>query len=323
MKFFNIDCHISVIEDIKNIFNQLGHEVISWSLSGHRWVFNLPKCPSNILTEENWQNLDEQIIENFIKENKNFLDQFDGFICTHHIHFLKLFEKFKKPIIVVASTRYEYPFVNNKNKLTWLEDSLNNNENLILVANNEFDKKYCEKFTTRIWDHIPSLCLYTEEKHNPLYQESILFCKIPIQLSSNKIIHQSSLKKYTWKQLYSYKNIIHLPYNISTMSIFEQHSAGVPLYFPSLEFSLDLINQGIPLFSEIVFPNNFLERQAEKFLNKQWLKLADFYNGTIKVNYFNSIKELLYIINFPEKEKPISNKELVFSKWKKIINKLK
>ena len=44
MKFFNIDCHISVISDIKNIFESLGHSVDHWSLSGNRCVFHFPSC---------------------------------------------------------------------------------------------------------------------------------------------------------------------------------------------------------------------------------------------------------------------------------------
>ena len=35
MKFFNIDCHASVIADIKYIFEKLGHKVDHKSLSGH------------------------------------------------------------------------------------------------------------------------------------------------------------------------------------------------------------------------------------------------------------------------------------------------
>ena len=40
---FNIDLHISVIADLKNIFESLGHEVESKSLSGHTWVFEKPQ----------------------------------------------------------------------------------------------------------------------------------------------------------------------------------------------------------------------------------------------------------------------------------------
>ena len=40
MKLFNLDCHISVIADLKKIFEDLNHQVTSWSVSGHNWVFD-------------------------------------------------------------------------------------------------------------------------------------------------------------------------------------------------------------------------------------------------------------------------------------------
>ena len=39
MKFFNLDLHVSVIQDIKQILEPLGHTVDNWSISGHSWVF--------------------------------------------------------------------------------------------------------------------------------------------------------------------------------------------------------------------------------------------------------------------------------------------
>lgn len=308
MNFFNIDCHVSVIADIKNIFESLGHTVESWSLSGHRWVFNLPECKSPIINSANWKNLDEKMAEDFYAIHKNELDKYDAFICTHHVHFLKFFEKFNKPIIVIASTRYEYPFINDPSRLSWLEDSLKNNKNIIKVANNQFDQKYCENFLENKWEWIPSLCDYTNAKYNPALGKSVLFSKFDIQ-RSEKIAHQNELGRYTWEELYSYDSIIHFPYNVSTMSIFEQYQAGVPLNFPSLDFALNLINSGVNVFSEIVFPNNLRDRQASNFLNKEWLSYSDFYNGTIKCNYFESD------LSFSSQITPKSNKEIVLEKW--------
>ncbi|MCJ7767674.1 hypothetical protein MUP79_04735, partial [Candidatus Bathyarchaeota archaeon] len=37
------------------------------------------------------------------------------------------------------------------------------------------------------------------------------------------------------------KGIIHMPYECSTMSIFEQYSANVPLFFPSKSFLKELV----------------------------------------------------------------------------------
>jgi len=175
VKFFNIDCHISVISDIKNIFESLGHKVDHWSLSGHRWVFDFEKCESPVINENNWANLNEEIVDRFYDHHKKYLDSYDAFICAYPPCFLKLFEKFNKPIIVIAATRYDHPFTNDNVRLNWLEDSLKNNKNLILIANNEFDKKYCEHFLGNEWQWIPSLCDYTKAEYRQIKEQYILF----------------------------------------------------------------------------------------------------------------------------------------------------
>lgn len=314
MTFFNLDCHVSVISDIKNIFAKLGHAVDNWSLSGHRWIFNFGNCPSSVINENNWKFINEEMVELFYKIHQKELDKYDAFICCYPPIFLKLFEKFNKPIIVVAATRYDYPVIDDFQRLNWLEDSLNNNKNLILIANNEFDKKYCEKFLKKEWLHIPSLCDYTNAKHNKIKNQSVIFSKFAID---SECIHQSELGQYSWEDLYSYEQIIHFPYNVSTMSIFEQYNAGMPLLFPSLDFALELIKNNIPLFSEIVFPNNNSDRQANIFLTKEWLSNSDFYNGTIECSYFNSFDEKLEII-LPKK----NNKTQILSLWYNILSSI-
>lgn len=317
MKFFNLDCHVSVIADIKSIFEDLGHSVDHWSLSGHRWLFNLPECNSPVINEHNWKSIDEEMVDQFYSAHKDELDKYDAFICAYPPCFLKLFEKFNKPIIVIAATRYDYPFIDDKKRLDWLEDSLNNNTNLILIANNQFDQKYCEHFLTKKWQWIPSLCAYTNNKYSPTKDQSIVFSKFGIQSDKN-ILHQSEIGRYTWKDLYSYKEIIHFPYNVSTMSIFEQYEAGVPLRFPSLNFAIELMDNGFPIFSEIVFPNNNPDRQPSLFLNKEWLQYCDFYNGTIKADLFDSLEFKNSHINIEDS----SNKNIIYASWEKILNNL-
>lgn len=317
MKFFNIDCHISVISDIKNILEQLGHTVEHWSISGHRWVFGFNPCPSSIINSSNWKQLDEKMVNDFYEAHKKDIDKYDGFICTYPIAFLKLFEKFNKPILAVCPIRYEHPFTNNPEKLSWLEDSLKNNKNIIRVANNQFDQKYCEKFLGNKWEWIPSLCDYTHCNYNKSIDKFVVFSKFPINLNSSNFIHQSSLGRYKWKDLYSFKGIIHFPYNVSTMSIFEQYQAGVPLYFPSLNYSIDLLNNNIPLFSEITFNNQLEHKSADKFLNKNWLQYSDFYNGTINCQKFENVKDIKEV-----NPKPKSNKDLITEKWKQIIKSI-
>ena len=315
MTFFNIDCHVSVISDIINIFTTLGHKVDHWSLSGHNWIFNFNECKSSIINKNNWKNINEEMVDNFYIFHKNELDKYDAFICCYPPIFLKLFEKFNKPIIVIAATRYDHPVIDDNHRLAWLEDSLNNNKNLILIANNEFDKKYCEKFLKKEWLHIPSLCDYTNEKYNKTKDQSIIFSKFSVD---SNYIHQSQLGKYSWKDLFSYEKIIHFPYNASTMSIFEQYNAGVPLLFPSLDFALKLIDSGVGLFSEIVFKNKNLNRQPNFFLNKEWLAYSDFYNGTIECLFFESLE----IKSINKITKLNNNKEKIINLWNRVLQSI-
>jgi hypothetical protein len=325
MKFFNVDCHISVISDVKNIFEKFGHTVDNWSLSNHRFIFGWPPCPSPILTQQNWQFINQELCDKFYDHHKNELDQYDGFIVTYPVPFFKLFERFNKPVITIAPIRYDFPVLNDPERMHWVNDSINNNKNLILITNNQFDKKYCETFTTNKWRWIPSLCDYTNEKYNPIHKEAVCFSRSVIE--DTGIIHQSKLGNYSWKDLYAYKAIVHFPYHNSTMSLFEQRTAGVPLVLPSLDFMLKLINDrwpkgGTPLLSELVFPNQVPEKQIYNFLNKEWLQLCDYYDGTYAVNYFDSFKDLKTLLSGPLKSDKV-NKEKIYSEWKDVINNIK
>ena len=57
MKFFNIDLHISVIEDIKTIFADLGHQVDSKCMSYHAWVLGRTTDKVDIVSQNNWRNI--------------------------------------------------------------------------------------------------------------------------------------------------------------------------------------------------------------------------------------------------------------------------
>ena len=69
----------------------------------------------------------------FYEKHRNELDKYDGFIVTHIPMLSLLYEKFKKPIILIASTRYEYPFTNDIRKWIWLNNYINNNEYMMWI----------------------------------------------------------------------------------------------------------------------------------------------------------------------------------------------
>ena len=106
LKLFNLDLHISVIEDVKYIINKLYKdkiEITNWSLSHMSWVFNKQIANVEIINQHTWKNINKKLIEDFYNKYKDYLEQFDGFIVTHSPVFCLLFEKFSKPIILINS----------------------------------------------------------------------------------------------------------------------------------------------------------------------------------------------------------------------------
>ena len=116
--------------------------------------------------------------------------------------------------------------------------------------------------------HLPSLCLYTNvtvdaeaaQQHKPaLYignfrhassRLSGLPPAVVQQLADAGLEFQKSdadakPEPQSWHTLYHRKAIVHFPYEISTMSIFEQYSAGVVLLFPSRRFFEEMMQNSL------------------------------------------------------------------------------
>lgn len=339
MKFFNIDLHVSVIKDIQIIFQSFGIQVDSLSLSSHDWVFGSKEKPE-IITQNNWKNIDDNLIDAFYEHYKEKLKSYDGFIVTHTPFFYKLYEKFNKPIIVVASTRYEYPYTNDKQNWSLLNNDLSNNSNIILVSNNMFDKKYCELFINKKIEFIESLCSYTNAKYSPINNSSVLYSKIPLRIDN--CVNKNELSKISWANLYSYKSIIHIPYNVSTMSIFEQYYANVPLFVPSIEMVKQMIINKVPIFSEISYRqvlnlksdslfklNNDPNRYENLDTIMEWIKLSDFYRFK-NIITFDSYEELnkkmcfnLSNISFKMQIENYEREQEIYNNWKILLSGIK
>lgn len=291
MKFFNIDLHISVIEDIKFIFKELGHEVTSWNLSGHNWVFGRNPTSVDIINQNTWKYIDQNMCDKFYERYKSELSIYDGFIACYPPVFSILYERFNKPIFTIAATRYEYPYSNNASQWAWLDNKLRHMIDIgqiIPIANNKYDKFYCEYFIEREFKHIPSLCNYVNSKYSGI-KEAIVSGRSSI----NGFDHISSLGRYTWNDLYSHKAIIHIPYNVSIMSIFEQYTANVPLFFPTFDFGKQL--QGY--LSELLFMPNI--RFDNELITDNAIRLSDFYDEEWMphIQYYDSVNSLIHKIN--------------------------
>ena len=72
LRFFNLDLQISVIADVKYIFEKLGHEVVNWSISGHTWVFGKERDIVDVVNENTWGRLDQEMCDDLRKVQRLF-----------------------------------------------------------------------------------------------------------------------------------------------------------------------------------------------------------------------------------------------------------
>lgn len=322
--------HISIIHDIKSIFKNLGHEVDSVCMSGHTWVNGEESRSTDIITRQNWLNIDQELCDNFYKKYKNTLSDIDAFVHSYPPAFALLFEKFNKPIITIACTRFEFPCTTPL-RSKWLVDGLNRlykNKQLIPVANNLFDKKYCEEYTNFEWKYISSLCDYMNVSYKPVIDKFIVWSRSDIFLNNKNIDSSFSIHNpYKRDNNVNYKGIVHIPYNVSIMSAFEQYYMNIPLFVPTVQCLENWIKSGRNVLSEIYFPDKCFK------IKKDWLNLSDWYidsNMPHTIKYesesdlfqklestdLKSISEQMKLFNAERKEK-------IYSQWNSIINSIK
>ena len=357
MKFFNIDCHISVIADVNYIFGKLGHEVVDLSVSGHANVMNKQK--QRIILNSGYvidgcNSITREIGKDFHDTFKDRLSDFDGFICCYPTEFCLLYELFNKPIIIVNCIRYEHPFTRYRENWDELNDcikSLNDKKLLYWICNNKGDVEYSKYYTNIVGTWIPSLCEYTNTKYNPIYDKYIISNRtqlFPHNLQNNAINLCNIPRNnpwFSWDTKSNFKGIIHIPYHNGCMSIFEEYTSNIPLFFPSKKFGLELFRNN-QMFDDLTFykyfklpePDNINSPNSlrnDTILN-MWVDTCDFYDeeNMPHVYYFDSIEHLNHLLSSltiedlkktskKMEEFNIKRKERVYVEWNKILNEIK
>lgn len=305
-KYFNLDLHISVIADIKYIFKEK-IEIVNWCLSSHHWVFEKSQDSVDIINQNTWMKINMSMVKSFQDRYDSFLQSFDGFIVGHPNVFVLLYEKYNKPIIMVNSCRYDMPFCfNNKNigLITELHNCIRRLQKLSLltvVSNNLADQTYIKMGIPDIQtSYIPSLCEYTKMQHNPMFDKFLLYSGEELIDTHSLIVKKKQLGRFNWQTICKFRGIIHIPYEASTMSIFEHISSGIPLLFPTKRFLKELwINKKVNFqsnywrkFAGVTPPEYLICSDSYDF----WLENADYYHFK-GCYYFDSIEELFTILN--------------------------
>ena len=351
MKIFNLDCHISVIADLKQIFENLEHEVTSWSISGHNWVFGKESKNVDVINPSTWMSLDKDMCDRFYDRYKDELSGYDAFLCTYPPSFSMLYDKFNKPVILHIPIRYEVPFHNDRIKWNefnqYLRDGIDSGR-IIPVANSEYDKRYFEFFVERECSLIPSLCEYTNTDWNPTIDKFLYSTRLPINFNNPSIVSKESLGRYKWEDISSYKGIIIIPYNCSTMSIFEYYTSNIPIFCPSKSFMKELYrSHGDFVLTELTWNRTFrlkpgsvidCDRESDPnmynnfdIMNK-WIDHSDFYNEEWSpyIIYFDNFEDLfsklentdLVDVNTKMKSFNKLRKEMIYNKWSEKLNSI-
>jgi hypothetical protein len=335
---FNIDMHISIVHDVKNLLPEIGYEIDSCCMSGHTWVNKEKQGTTDVVNPSNWLGIDQKMCDEFYERYRNELSHYDGFIHSYPPAFAALFEKFEKPIYTIACTRYDYPCGSGESaaqdRLEWLNHKIirgYKSGQITLIANNLYDKKYCEEFCGGEWKFIPSICTYIHD--NKCTGETgsvVLWDRNNDGLRDDFLKHPkinndfTMTRPYDRSKLSGLSGVVHIPYNISVMSSFEHYAMGIPMFVPSYDLLIKWKNEGRNVLSELEFVNNFNQPPKD-----EWIQLADWYDeeNMPYIQLYDSIEHLSEILDSYNQEEITSKmrefyprkKEKTLSLWKETL----
>jgi hypothetical protein len=273
MKCLFIDYHSTATTDVAMVLKDIGYNVTSWNMSNHNWIFNKKKSDIIFLNNIPLDKFYFDIGKDFWKFHKNELEEYDFFVTGHTPCLSLLLSETNKPIIVCITTRYEHPFTGDSEEWKRFNDYLikgYEKGRLHFVANNNYDANYFFHYTGIKPKIIQSLCHYHEGMWKKSKEEFVLYSKLSI--TSQGIVDLKSKGRYDWGDWYSYAGVFCVPYQVSTMSLFEFSTAGIPVLYPSIEETLDLRSR---------FPNHVLSEiswrtVSNKYANQEYKKMCVF-----------------------------------------------
>ena len=343
------DHHSAPVLDLRSLLEPLGVEFIDHTLY-HNCDYYC-HCSGitdiSVLNNVNVLKLDPQLMANFQKiyspEHPEIsrVDAFASFFCFSQF---EMFRPYNKSIIAIAVMRFE----TCRTPRRWSELIGNLKELIgkpynIIGANNQYDREYIRYFTNINAHLLPSFSLYTgNARYNPT-QQTYLFsaqrfgldggldqlwnCEFGdryLNLSSKfRLVHLRSVYgfgMYEYKDLASHLGIVHVPYQVSTMSIFEQYRMCIPLFFPSHKLFVEwnmryrvaydrttamkwgFLNASDipphPSQSDTPDPNDEGNAKAHEY----WLRLADYYTLP-HITHFSSVGQLVEILHHMNRER--------------------
>ena len=336
-QLFNLDLHISVVADIAEGLRELNTDLYRWSISGHNYLtrklFKFPD-PVGIVNQKSWMGLDENLIDRFQDRYGAFLRRFDGFVVTYPPAFAELYRGFDRPILVVAATRYEAPYSSQPSQWKRLNSFLASQEEtgrLCLVANNRGDRDYMTYYSGLFPEYVPSVCDYTGATWRGLSGKKVILSRAAA-LTDELVSHSRGVwqptrsilpRPYSWQQLADAQEVFFIPYNVSTMTLFELATSGVPVSVPSRKLMKILWERDLGLLGEVSWfqvreigrppaGDALNNTKSSDFLNF-WLGRADFYDAALMPN----VRQVDSFEQLCEEPHPVT--QMPSSRWHNVV----
>jgi hypothetical protein len=263
LKFWSSDFHISPIADFKNLMKSIRPNdiVMDESLSGHCHLMGTCATQLSVINQSNGltlgscpNELKRRLWNHF--RNNSLMTSADIFLCHHAFGLCEAYMVFNKPMILVASTRYE---IGRWSPKFWKR--LNDNVRAIaskpwntIAANNFYDREYIVHFTgIKNVEILPNFCGYTNNSYSPENLE-VLIGPSRLSVGGGRVLKsffrylrncKSCSTNYTFMKLrdkypvFEYSDLVKhpaillIPYQISVMSFFEYYRMNIPIIVPS------------------------------------------------------------------------------------------
>ncbi len=337
LRFFGLDHHHAVLWDVKQVLRPLGITLDFFWLSDGRSPVNeaipttVPGFSSSldIYKRTPQESLPEEFIQ-WIKDK-----HYDGIVTSHSLVTAFVLRQCGLPQMHINSTRFGNEWIqrpdDHRQLVLALEECFHKNT-LSIIHNNYGDAMYFHQFFPALSPSqeivIPSLCesllryrkrmprpikiliwdtrqTLLREKGSPFMKE--LYTKgkelLGDSLESQAILLSQQQNFLPEGYLDKYTAVIHIPYNVSTMSIREQTRANIPVWVPSPSLLESLwVNPDEPneLSWTIFAPGtehhaSALDHAHDLQSVKKWVYSADFYDKKRMscILQFDSIDDLL------------------------------
>jgi len=319
-KAFMICHHCGVLPDLRKQLWFLGIRGDFYWLSdgknptGGQWPSEFGEFTSSIPLLKGPIGASDSIIKT-VREN------YDLVITSHCMRYPLHFVATGLPLIHVNSTRFGNEITTDppqfKDLCSRIQNALASGQ-LRVIHNNQGDKWYFEQYFKNChYPVIPSLCtsplrFRINDEVGPFLLWDTRFhiidgkgSKTLIELSKRLGPRAQSTSELCQKKggyldddlLNGFRAVIHIPYNISTMSCFEQAAANVPIWVPTPEFLERILLEGHSELSWYCFRGDRVAAQPpDQFWNpttvREFVSRSDFTQFK-NVLFFSSIEDLL------------------------------